>query len=408
MRKEKIYLPILKRVRITNYSLFKEDIDYEFMMGLNLIIGGNGVGKTTFINIIKYALVGLYKKDLDVKVYKGEKRLIRGKYANCNTFFRNRTLEKESDKYGYVELWFEIKDKSFYIKRSLFDVKIEEAKYIYKEKEYEIDGKSLKQDSYKGYYHYSDNNDNNNLQYNYEKIVAQTSNLSDFEDLIFFVNQILFFGESRENVLWSKSVQERLLSSFINNPTLEKKRKEYAFEAKYQDSISRHKQEEIKAIKKVLNQINTDSEYKNDRLELMSEIERLNSIKNQLENDRDRSLKKISSLYKINSNLNKDINVKEKEKEALSVKIKNKLWIDVNPKYGIYQRQYRGNAICPMCNSDIKDKLIKVSSDECFLCHTKITHNEEELRKMNDIELIIDTLVKKRKNIEENILIHEE
>ena len=73
---KKIYLPTLKRVKISNYSLFRKDIDYEFILGLNLIIGGNGIGKTTFINIVKYALIGLYKKDLDVRVYKGEKRLI--------------------------------------------------------------------------------------------------------------------------------------------------------------------------------------------------------------------------------------------------------------------------------------------------------------------------------------------
>lgn len=86
MRANNIFLPTLKRVKISNYSLYNCDIDYEFIEGLNLIIGGNGVGKTTFISIVKYALIGLYKKDLDVRVYKGEKRLIRGKYANCNTY----------------------------------------------------------------------------------------------------------------------------------------------------------------------------------------------------------------------------------------------------------------------------------------------------------------------------------
>lgn len=60
----------------------------------------------------------------------------------------------------------------------------------------------------------------NNLQYNYEHLVAKTANLADFDDFIFFVNQILLFGESRENVLWSKEVQERLLSSFLNDAVL--------------------------------------------------------------------------------------------------------------------------------------------------------------------------------------------
>ena len=175
MRNEKIYLPTLKRVRISNYSLFQKNIDYEFVLGLNLIIGGNGIGKTTFINMIKYALIGLYKKDLDVRVYKGEKRLIRGKYSNCNTFFRNRTEEKDSDRDGAVELWFDINETSFYVKRSLFDVKIEKATYTKDDKEYIIEGVASRQDSYKGYDYYNDKNDNTNLQYNYESCLLYTS-----------------------------------------------------------------------------------------------------------------------------------------------------------------------------------------------------------------------------------------
>lgn len=406
MKNEKIYLPTLKRVKISNYSLFREDIDYEFILGLNLIIGGNGIGKTTFINIIKYALIGLYKKDLDVRVYKGEKRLIRGNYANCNTFFRNRTEEKDSDKNGVVELWFDINEISFYVKRSLFDVKIEKASYIKDDKEYIIEGIPSKQDIYKGYDYYNDKNDNTNLQYNYERIVSEASNLSDFEDLIFFVNQILFFGESRENVLWSRSVQERLLSSFLNDSSLEKERKEYTLEAKYQDSISRHKQEEIKAITRVLEKINKkDMEY--DQLTVMKEIERYEALKVQLENDSDNYQKKLCTLYNKDSQITKEINEKEKEKQKLDAELKRTFWPKLNPKYEIYLRQYKGNHICPMCNSDLSDRIYEEKNDECFFCHSKIICDPSQL---NDVEVVtseLNLLEEKRMTIEKNILVYE-
>ena len=408
MRKESIYLPTLKRVKISNYSLFKEDIDYEFILGLNLIIGGNGVGKTTFINIIKYGLIGLYKKDLDVRIYKGEKRLVRGKYTNCNTFFRNRTEEKVSDKIGSVELWFNINKIEFYVKRSLYDIKIEEASFIKDNKKYEIRGLSLKQDLYKGYEYYDETNDNSNLQYNYEKIVSKSSNLSDFEDLIFFVNQILFFGESRENVLWSNSVQERLLSSFLNDSNLEKKRKQYTLDSKYQDSISRHKQEEIKAITRVLKQIKTDNKINDDQFKIMEEIEHLETLKSQFENNREEYQKKIEILYHEDAQLTKKINEKEEEKGKLDVELKKNFWQNVNPKYEIYKRQYENNNICPICNSDISEKTKEYKSDECFFCHTKIICDPSQL---NDIDIItseLNLLEEKRMNIEKNILYYEE
>lgn len=407
MRKERIYLPTLKRVKISNYSLFKEDIDYEFILGLNLIIGGNGVGKTTFINIIKYGLIGLYKKDLDVRIYKGEKRLVRGKYANCNTFFRNRTEEKESDKVGSVELWFNINKTEFYVKRSLYDVKIEEASYIEEDKKYEIKGSSLKQDLYKGYDYYDESDDNSNLQYNYEKIVSKSSNLSDFEDLIFFVNQILFFGESRENVLWSNSVQERLLSSFLNDSHLEKKRKQYTLDSKYQDSISRHKQEEIKAITRVLMQIEVDNKIDNNQLKIMEEIEHLETLKSQFENNREEYQKKIELLYNKDAQLTKKINEKEEEKGKLDVELKKNFWQNVNPKYEIYKRQYENNSICPICNSDISKKTIEYTSDECFFCHTKIICDPSQLNDIDRITYELNSLEEKRRNTEKNILHYE-
>ena len=64
-----------------------------------------------------------------------------------------------------------------YFTAPLFDVKIEKAIYTKNEKEYIIEGVASKQDLYKGYDYYNDKNDNTNLQYNYERIVSETSNL---------------------------------------------------------------------------------------------------------------------------------------------------------------------------------------------------------------------------------------
>ena len=416
MRENKIYLPTLKRVRISNYSLFCQDIDYEFISGLNLIIGGNGVGKTTFISIIKYALIGLYKKDLEVKNYKGEKRLVRGKYRNCNTYFRNRTKEIETDKKGCVELWFDINTTSFYVRRSLYDTKIEEAYYIKEGDKNIIDGEAIKQDLYKGYELFEDNKEyKNNLQYNYEKIIAQEANLSDFEDFIFFVNQILLFGESRETVLWSKDVQERLLSNFLNDAMLEKQRKKFNMEARYQDSIARHKQEEIKAIVRVLKQIEGNGagegeivDIKNSKLDLMAEIEHLERVQEHIQGSSEELEKKIAVLYKNMSEISRKINEKEKEKTRIENKSRREFWPGLNPKYEIYKRQYVGNHICPVCNADLGDKAIHDEIDKCFFCNTQITFDPSITEEIESINKGLEELVKEQKKIERRIIVNEQ
>lgn len=407
MEDHKVYLPKLKRIRIINYSLYSEDIDYEFIEGLNLIVGGNGVGKTTFINILKYALIGLYKKQLDVKNYKGEKRLTRESYKNSDSFFKNRTKRLDSDKYGFVELHFMINKVLFIVKRSLYEAKIIEANVIKNGFSTTIEGLPINQDSYKDYNDAEKNK--NNLQFNYETLVAKEANLSDFDDFIFFVNQILFFGESRENILWNEDAQERLMNAFFNDPKYEKQRKDFEFEAKYQDSLARHKQEEIKAINRVIEQINGDNSDNTDikKSKISDEIDSLKRRQDSIEKKQAEVEKETKSYYKKTADLSTTINQKEKEKEQYDSQRINRLWKDLNPKYEIFKKQYEINKICPFCNSDLSSKNVNISSDECFFCHTKISDISDGNEKITDLKHEISNLISERTKYEKLIIENE-
>jgi predicted ATP-dependent endonuclease of OLD family len=52
MKDEYIKLPIIKKVEVKGYKLFKSDWKYEFKKGLNLFLGGNTLGKTTSVYIM--------------------------------------------------------------------------------------------------------------------------------------------------------------------------------------------------------------------------------------------------------------------------------------------------------------------------------------------------------------------
>ena len=410
MEENLIYLPTLKQVKIINYSLYNRDIVYNFIDGINLVVGGNGVGKTTFINIIKYALIGLYKKDLIVRNYGGEKRFFRKTYTNCNTYFRTRMEEEKNDETACVELEFYVKDILFYVKRSLYDTKLEEAYFIQNGEINYIDGEVIRQDYYSKFENADEDEKEKYLQYNYEKILAEKINVSDFNDVIFFVNQILLFNESRNTVLWKEDVQNRLFSNYLNNPKLEKKRKDLSFESKYQDSISRHKQEEIKAINKVLREIvkRDNKEYSDaDKVKLFSSIDNCEKKIYSIENGRKDLQKKISELYRDVALISKNINEKEKEKNKLEVSNRNNYWIGVNSKYSIYKRQYIGNHICPMCNSHIEtvsgDRI-----DRCFFCNSQITVDPSLVKAVDEVNASLNELMEKRRSIEQIIAKYED
>ena len=80
-----IYLPKLKKIIVTNYSFYEQEPNFEFEFddGISAIIGANGVGKTTLINMIIYSLVG-YRKEM-----KGRKNNQKILYKN-EDYFSNR------------------------------------------------------------------------------------------------------------------------------------------------------------------------------------------------------------------------------------------------------------------------------------------------------------------------------
>lgn len=398
-----IYLPTLKKVRIVNYSLYNQNIDYDFIYGVNLIIGGNGVGKTTFINIIKYALIGLYKKDLIVRNYNNEKRLIRTSYTNCNVYFRNRTQENLEDQKGFVELHFDINDVKFVVKRSLYNTELLSAVYEENGKVNVIPGQVIRQDIYAKYENYSNVEKEKYLQYNYEKVVSEKANLSDFNDFIFFVNQILLFSEARDNVLWDEEAQNRLLSNYLNDSQLEKKRKELNFEAKYQDSIARHRQEEIKAIRRVQKKVDENSRTNKEisKPDLLNQIEIQEKNIQLLETARNELQRKIALIYKEVSVITNKINEKEKLKEKEEIKDNKQYWIGLNPKYRIYKKQLFFNHICPMCNSPIEENQEEIDDDQkCCWCHSSLKTSKVNNDKIEKLRKDINELSKVRKEKE--------
>lgn len=399
-----IFLPELKHITIENYSLYSQTIDYDFIDGINLIIGGNGVGKTTFINIIKYALIGLYKKDLTVRNYQGEKRLSRGVYSNCNTYFRNRTQNTIEDQDAIVTLTFRLNNCDFEVTRSLFDTMLLKANYTVDGQTVQIEGEVIRQDQYSKYEN-DENQQRKYLQYNYEQVIAEKANMTDFNDFIFFVNQILLFGEDRSNVLWSVETQSRLLSNYLNDRTLEKKRKDYKIEEKYQDSIARHKQEEIKAIRKVLEQVSENKDTDVQITKLMSSIDKEESYLSSINKKCTIMQNEVQILHKHIADLSIKINELEKEKNKFEASVASIFWTGVNPKYTVFKRQIESNHICPMCNSPIESNTVKIKDNECFFCHKAIEKIDNT--HLTDVNTELQSLLSKRQNYEIQLLNYE-
>ena len=374
-----IYLPNLKKIRIQNFSLYPNGLDfqYDFINGVNLIIGGNGMGKTTFVNIIKYAVIGHYKKRYGfTRTYKDRK--IEKRISYPPEYYKNRedkaiNLEAKST----VTIEFKIDKDYFVVERFLGDLYLKSV--LVNDKK--LHGDLIRQDKYD---QLKDNKKIAYLYHKYEQKVSAASNIA-FDDLIFFVNEILFFGEEHKTILWDEdnsNVQGELFSKYFNEPNLDRKRQEADREAQYYDSLARHRSEDMRAINKVLKQIEEKNseivEEKSLERQLLELRKQVENLENQIDLKQDERRRVEDQISRLNNRLNvlsKEENELDENKKILEHKILGSKWRKLHKNYDAYFQSIKLNEICPMCNQDLHDDFVQkrvLFPDNCYLCSQKI------------------------------------
>lgn len=392
--KRQIFLPELLKIHICNYTLYPNGLDFtfDFVKGINLVLGGNGMGKTTFVNIIKFGLIGLYKKPMDLtRTYQGKAIIKRLLYPS--DFFSARKDDSiRSDGESKVLLTFRVKDKMFDVTRSLdsgslLSVSIENECLI---------GDVLPEDKYE---RLDDNQKEGYLLKRYEEAIAAASNLT-FDDLIFFVNEILFFGEDHKTVLWNGNesqdgkadVQNELFNKYFNEPDLDRKRQDALRQARYYDSLSRHKSEDMRVIYGLMNKMRESPSAENGR-SIIHSAEEIIGLKSQLDSVRSQ-LESIQNLRNMKANdisiLQGEINrgslsaaKLDDEKKRLEGAMKSSIWETVHPLYGVFVKNIQLNHMCPICNQkdDALVNRLEVHSTACFVCGREINFT-------SDVELV--------------------
>ncbi len=382
-----IYLPELQRINIKNYTLYPNGLDYtyDFVKGVNLVLGGNGMGKTTFVNIIRFGLIGLYRKAKDLtRTYK-ERAIVKRLLYPSDFFSARKDDSVKTPDEAMVILIFKIHDTRFEVCRSLEDGSLRAVK---------IGGNSLEGViiTEERYERLDEKNQDQYLLCQYEKKIEQYSNLT-FDDLIFFVNEILFFGENHTTVLWNDGidgrtdVQNELFNKYFNEPRLDRERQEMQRQAKYYDSLSRHKSEDMRVITKLLDKIkNSDSDASTetsptvDILELKGQVETISGELSSIQASQSEMTREIGILQ---GEINRDslqANKLDKEKRQIEKEMNASMWETLHPMYNAFVKNIQLNHLCPICSHDAEDLVAQVndSPTRCFVCGNEIHQSVNE------------------------------
>lgn len=354
-------LPIPKKFEIKNFDLYKCPINIDFARGLNIVFGTNGLGKSTFLYILQYSIIGPYMDGVKTRNYQGEQKIRRPIYND--DFFRQR-MKEQSEK-ARVKVGFSLGNKKFVVTHSLFDLRLLSV-LIDGEK---LTGRIISYKKYEEGYFSSKPEEKNSLDqtliYMYHKSLVEASKLPDIEALITMMTKCMFFTEDREFTFWSDDLSNTIVSKYFMNQAGYKQFIKQQQEVKKLDSQARLKTYEISFIRKFLGE-NSKSEkgqysFK-DLGQIQEEIEILESTTKVIETHLLRYEKdSVESRIAI-ENIKNHIN-------SLDAAWYKAIFPDpYKQSFDRYSRSLiEGN--CPFCGSK-GDFSIKAS--ECFYCGSKI------------------------------------
>ncbi|MBL0049308.1 MAG: AAA family ATPase [Bacteroidetes bacterium] len=409
-----IFLPSLLSLNIRNFSLYPNngglDFHYDFKNGLNLFVGGNGTGKTTLTKLIKFALIGHYREQTDTSIYKGVERIKRPEYPK--NYYRNRMDDGfANNNLAEVTLTFNINNSEFSVTRNLYDISLTKATVKKSGKTIKLEGVVISQEKYEKL---SEKEKQKHLQFKYEELVTEAAQFGSFDGLIFFVNEILYFGEDRNLILWDWNIQEELSSKYFNDPALDTKRSKLKLKQKNFDTQARQTSEEIKAITDAINQAEKAGSDKN--LSGKDAYVSLNDLKTKL----DKEEAKILSLQKervecteqrkyLNSmriKISQQLNELENDIKIEEGKVHDIIWRNKNPKYEVYQKHLKNNRACPACNQALSDKefsKVYETGEDCFVCHKPLKSNTAKSPKLLKLSQELEKKQNEQVNTERKI-----
>ncbi len=389
----KIYcLPKIKELHISNYDLYICPFDVEFSEKINFVFGTNGLGKTTFLNIMQYAVIGPYIGKVESRNWKEQQKLKRPTLEKY--YFRNR-MREQSDK-AEVRVIFYLGNDKYEVIHSLYEHRLKKV-FINDE---EISGENINYDTYeKKYFGQDDQNIDRYLIDKYHKYLEKSSNFPDINAFMLMLTEIMFFTESRDLSFWNQDMTKLILSKFMPKEKYFEYDEVQKLIKKY-DSQERLTSYKMSMIKEFLGENLSDK----NTMEAQYSLNDLQSINNNISEKNKRISKYEQELSKKERESKQNrIDFESVGKQLLE--IEQQWYNNVFPdKYQKIYNKYVPSIladVCPFCGENHVNKILDV--DKCFYCGKSI-----KIRKnidLNRLEIERKNLDNEKRRLQNNYLL---
>lgn len=194
----KLTFPTINRVRLTHFSLYSltDCIEFKFDKGIICLAGANGLGKSTFLQVIGYGITGVIPKP--AKKFASVDDYYRDIRVFTHEYFDGRLLPEDLD-IAEIEIEMSLGQKQVTITRGFVESESLRKLTVVsggQEKTYLDDSPEQRHVAY-------------------EKLLTEETGLQSFRELVFIHSFVLTFDERRHLLFWDPKVLETCLLIFL-------------------------------------------------------------------------------------------------------------------------------------------------------------------------------------------------
>ena len=193
----------MERMKLTSFSLYSQvpNLDIEMTDGVFCLAGANGLGKTTFLTALNYALTGIVV-DPDRKLPRSLEDYFHKSRDYSSEYFSGRIDESDRET-ATIELQFSIGNRRYTIARGLFEPSKLRHLEVTRYPATDEDKESMEVNS--------DAVTASDLHDEYKRLVTQDVGLKSFDQFAFLQHFVLTFDESRRLLFWHQEALEQAL-----------------------------------------------------------------------------------------------------------------------------------------------------------------------------------------------------
>jgi len=194
----KYSLPHVRKIVLRHFTLYSRlpEIELSLKDGVFCLAGANGLGKSTFLIAVNYAITGIVPDP--TKSFESAEQYYRENMDFTEEFFHGRISERDQDR-AEVEIEFAAGNGIFAVRRGMFEPEKLRSLIV------------TDADSGKKRVLQVDTKPDNALHNAYKHELLRETGLSSFEQLVFLQHLVLTFDERRHLLFWSPRELEQTL-----------------------------------------------------------------------------------------------------------------------------------------------------------------------------------------------------